>query len=61
MVDEDGKDTLVIQDAYRVRVGTAYDPHMDDDQLKKSWLADHPEFEELPDGKVQRKISITQI
>ncbi len=61
MVNDGGKDTLIIQEAYQVRVGTAYDPAFDDDELKKRWLAEHPEYEELSDGKVQRKITVTKI
>ena len=61
IVSASGTDTLVIQEADRVRVGTAYDSSQDDKVLKKQWLDEHPEYEELPNGKVQRRITVTRI
>ena len=57
MESVNGSDTLVIQEAYSFRVGTAYNPAEDDDRLKKEWLKIHSEYELAPDGKkVQRKL-----
>lgn len=50
-----------VEDAFRVRVATAYDPNVDDDQLKAQWLRDHPEYEVGPGGKVQKRITVTKV
>jgi hypothetical protein len=61
IVSASGADTLVVQEAKLLRIGTAYDPHQDDNKLKKEWLSEHPEYEELPNGKVQRRMTVTKI
>jgi hypothetical protein len=38
IVSVNGADTLVVQEANLLRIGTAYDPHQDDVQIKKEWL-----------------------
>ncbi len=59
LVNEDGNDTLVVQDAFQVRVGTAYEPGKDDAKIKKDWLKSHSDYEEAPGGGVRRKISVS--
>ncbi len=61
LVNEEGADTLVVQDAFAARVGTAYEPRKDDAKARKEWLKAHPDYEEAPGDKVRRKISVTHI
>ena len=60
-LNEEGADTLVVQDAFAARVGTAYELGKDDAKARKEWLKTHPDYEEAPGAKVRRKISITRI
>ena len=55
LVDDDVEDTLVLTDAYELRVGTAYPPGVDDDFLRNEWLKNNPDFELAKDGKKVRK------
>lgn len=57
MVSINGVDTLFIKEAHSLRIGTAYDPKQNDEEVKNKWLKGHPDFELTPDGsKVQRKL-----
>jgi|GEM_PF-5642803 len=59
LLDENGEGTLVVKDAYNVKVGTAYDPAVEDKKLLHDWLSQHPEHEKTPDGKgTQRRIVV---
>ena len=55
LVSMEGVDTLFIQEASTLRVGTAYEPGVEDKQLKRQWLSDNPEFRITPDGIVRKK------
>lgn len=59
LVNEDGNDTMIVRDAFLVRVGTAYEPGKDDGKLKKEWLKSHPDYEDAPGGGVRRKVSVS--
>ena len=59
LVNIDGNDTLVVQEAFQVRVGTVYEPGKDDNKMKRNWLKSHPDFEDAPGGGVRRKILIS--
>ena len=61
LIDDSGEDTLVIVDAIELRVGTAYEPGKEDEKAKREWLKAHPDYEEGPGGKLQKKISVTRI
>lgn len=61
LMDEDGNDTLIIQDAFVVRVGTAYEPRKDDARAKREWLKNHPDYEEASANRIRRKTSVTHI
>jgi len=58
LITEDGVDTLLIKEAYSLRVGTAYQPGVNDEELKKTWLKLHPDYELGPGGKVEKKVVI---
>lgn len=55
IVSIDGMDTLFIQDACFLRVGTAYEPGQDDEAIKQLWLKENPSYEATPDGVVRKK------
>jgi hypothetical protein len=56
LVSIDGVDTLLIQEASALRVGTAYEPGIDDEEVKREWLMDNPEFELTENGEIKRKV-----
>ncbi len=61
LMNRDGEDILIVEEAIKCRVGTAYDPAQDDASVKKVWLNDHPDYEMLPDGKIKKKIKIFKV
>lgn len=56
-----GTDVLVVRDAAICRVGTAYIPTQDDRLVKIEWLKNHPEYEELPDGSVKKRVRTYEV
>jgi hypothetical protein len=56
LITQNGVDTLFIQEAHSLRVGTAYQPNINDEELKLNWLKSHPDYELGPGGKVVKKI-----
>lgn len=61
LVNEKGVDTLVVQDAKQLKVGTAYEPGKDDEEVREEWLKQNPDYEKTPDGRgVQRKFTVTK-
>ena len=57
LVDDEGGKTLFIKEAYSFRVGTAYDPRTNDEDLLSAWLIVNPEYELIDEVKkiVKRK------
>lgn len=60
LMNVNGVDTLVVKDADKVRIGTAYQPDVEDEKLKEEWLKRNPAYEKAPGGKVQRRIIVTK-
>ena len=61
LLDQKGSETLIVNDAHNVKVGTAYDPALDDSKLLEEWLSQHEGYEKTPDGKgTQRKITVSK-
>lgn len=59
LLDDKGKETLVVREVHTVKVGTAYDPAVDDKKLLDEWLSQHSDYEKTPDGKgTQKRIMI---
>ena len=55
LVSIQGVDTLFIQEASALRIGTAYEVNVDDEQLKQEWLQDNPDYELTSDGMVRKR------
>ena len=59
LLEDDGEETLVIEDAKQVKVETAYEPGKDDKELLMEWLKNHSNYEEAKNGKgVRRKVEV---
>lgn len=59
LLDKDREETLVTDSAVFVRVGTAYDPSLDDKKLCRDWLKTNPKYEAEPNGRgVRRKVEV---
>lgn len=48
MLDETKEETLETATSSFVRVGTAYDPSLNDKKVRHEWLKQNPDYEELP-------------
>lgn len=62
LLDADGEETLVIEDTSSLEVASAFQPRIDDDNLKKKWLEENPDYEDA--GKrngVRKKIAVTKV
>ncbi len=61
LLDEAGEETLVIEDARQVKVGTAYEPGEDDQKVMADWLKNNPNYERIENGKgVRRKVEVVR-
>ncbi len=59
--NEDSENTIIVNEAWAVIVGTAYDPAVNDETLKAEWLKSHPDYEDAGKRRgVQKKVSITR-
>ena len=59
LLDEDGEETIAIENAVQVKVETAYEPGEDDKKVMQAWLKKNPNYEEIANGKgVRRKVEV---
>ncbi len=57
LVTLDGTETLVINDAHYLKIGTAYSPDLNDDETLKKWLQNNPDYErDLKTKGVRKKV-----